>query len=140
MVLSPRVQYIIHAAAGTLACLGSFLLARGAAFGGGPLTRQWVALALLAGSLLVLGLMSAIRAAQVGLPRWLGFLGIIFGAIMGPAVLVLMLVLAFKKEDPPYSREDAEPTPWNVIWFQPLVVLVWPFVVWWWFTHTQWYR
>jgi len=140
MVLSPRVQYIIHAAAGTLACLGSFLVAMGAAFGGGPLTRQWVGLALLVGSVLVLALVSAIRAAQVGLSGWAGFLGIVFGVLLGPSVLVVMLLLAFKQEDPPFTAEDAGPTPWHVIWLQPLVVLVWPFVAWWLFTLMPAYR
>jgi hypothetical protein len=103
MAVSSRTLFILRGGGALAAVLGMFLIAMGAAFGGGPIARQWVGLGLLAASLIVLASVCAKRGSQLGWPGWAVFIGVFFTLAMGPAFFVLMLALVFARD----KREEA---------------------------------
>lgn len=98
MAVSSRTLFILRGGGALAAVLGMFLVAMGAAFGGGPIARQWVGLALLVASLIMLASVCARRGTQLGWPGWAVFIGVFVTLAMGPAFFVLLLALVFARE------------------------------------------
>lgn len=97
--MSLRAQYLLYATVCVLNTLAMFYASFGAAAGGSGARMLWPSVGLMLGGVLLLATISAIRAAQVGIPGWVVFVALPFTLAMGPAVLALIALLAFKPED-----------------------------------------
>ena len=85
----------------------------------------WPALALLAGGVLLLAAISAMRATEVGHSPALVFFSVVLSATLGPAILVPITYLAFKEE---VKTRLPSPTALST-WLQPFALLALPWVI-----------
>lgn len=80
--------------------LGMFFVAFGAAAGGERAWLVWPAITLLAGGILLLAVVSALRASQLGLSPWPAFVAAVLGCVVGPLCLALVIYLTVRAPAP----------------------------------------
>jgi len=120
-----RNRFLLLAAPCMINAVAMFFVAFGAAFGGPQRVLLWPALGLLAACLLLLALLSAIRAGQVGNSPGLAFVSVILSAAFGPALIIPVAYLAFKPELQPTDRQETAGSSW----LSSLVLLALPWLV-----------
>jgi len=123
--MSHRARYLLLVATCLLNILAVFYVAFGAAFGGPQQILLWPAVALMAGGILILAVISGARATQVGRSAGLAFVGVFLTVWLFPLVLILIGYLALKPEVQP----DIRPVRMRDAWLQPFVLLVVPWIV-----------
>ncbi len=104
--------------------LGMFLVAFGAAAGGERAWLMWPAIALVAGGILLLAVVSAMRAEQLGLSPWPSFIAALLGCVMWPLSLVLVIYLTAKS--PPSTPPAGKP---SFLWGWMLFLLSAPWFI-----------
>lgn len=126
--MSLRAQYLSYAIACIVNIVLMFYASFGAAAGGSGLRMLWVSGGLLVGGVLLLAAISAVRAAQVGMPGWVIFIVTPLAIAMGPVVLALIALLAARPEDPSLV-DDSPPKGVARGVLETLVLLLAPWVV-----------
>lgn len=123
--MSPRTKFICMAVPCLLNSLAMVYVAFGAAAGGDQRVLVVPALVLLAIGILLLGAVSAVRAADVGISPVLAFIAVVLTTALGPVVFVPLVVLAAKRELP--SR--AQPSAGWAVALQSALLLAVPWAV-----------
>lgn len=123
--MSRRNQFLLLVAPCLINCVALFFVAFGAAFGGPQGRLLWPALVLFVVGVLVLSLISAVRATRIGHSPVLAFLSVVLASSLGPAVFVPLAYLAFKPDVPPNARPASAPGTW----LPALALLVLPWAI-----------
>lgn len=108
--ISHRIDYAVSASICILNIVGMFLVVFGAAAGAHVALLLWPGIALMAGGILLLAILSALRASQVGVSPWMTTIAVVLLCFAGPVVPVLVIYLVVREEKPGIA--PAKGSPW----------------------------